>query len=197
MSGVHVVADGNPRKGAMDEDEGEQCIHDIVSWFQRKANLEKNAEKNAGTGSIIGQRPVNEHRVTLLLHSVDIEALEKTLGMEIPGALRSLLTTQSGGIWFDEYKSLTADGIINTAETLASVKGWDSALAPFAANVDGAALVTDAKSGDAVFEFSEDGKSDRPLAPTLWEYIEKYRNRLLSGKFDFVEDVGLVERSRK
>ncbi|RLN68015.1 hypothetical protein BBJ29_001466 [Phytophthora kernoviae] len=174
MSGVQVVADGNPRKGAMNEDERDQCIHDIVSWFQRKANLESNAEKNA-----------------------DIEALEKTLGMEIPGALRSLLTNQSGGIWFDEFKSLSADGIINTAEMLASVKGWDSALTPFAANVDGAALVTDTSSGDAVFEFNEDGKGDRSLAPTLWEYLEQYRNRLLSGKFDFVEDVGLVERSRK
>ncbi|ETI36294.1 hypothetical protein F441_17439 [Phytophthora nicotianae CJ01A1] len=174
MSGVHVVAEGNPRKGAMDVDEREQCIHDIVSWFQRKANLESAAEKNA-----------------------DIEALEKTLGGEIPEELRSLLMTQSGGIWFDDYKSLSADEIINKAEALASIKGWDSSLIPFAANVDGGALVTDTGSRNAVFEFSEDGKGDRPLASSLLEYLEKYRNRLLSGKFDFVEDVGLVERSRK
>ncbi|KAL4110815.1 hypothetical protein PRIC1_002502 [Phytophthora ramorum] len=174
MSGVQVVAEGNPRKGAMDVDERDQCIRDIVSWFQRKADLESAVEKNA-----------------------DIEALEKTLGMEIPEELRSLLTTQSGGIWFDEYKSLSADDIINKAETLASVKGWKSSLIPFAANVDGAALVTDTSSRNAVFEFGEDGKGDRLLAATLLEYLETYRNRLLSGKFDFVEDVGLVERSRK
>ncbi|OWZ09798.1 hypothetical protein PHMEG_00017441 [Phytophthora megakarya] len=81
MSGVQVVAGGNPRKGAMDVDERDQCIRDIVSWFQRKADLESVVEKNA-----------------------DIEALEKTLGMEIPEELRSLLMTQSGGIWFDDYK---------------------------------------------------------------------------------------------
>jgi hypothetical protein len=63
--------------------------------------------------------------------------------------------------------------------------------------VDGGALVTDTSSKNAVYEFNEDGKGDRPLAPSLLEYLEKYRNRLLSGKFDFVEDVGLVERSRK
>lgn len=63
--------------------------------------------------------------------------------------------------------------------------------------MDGGALVADTRSRNAVFEFNEDGKSDRPLAATLLEYLEKYRNRLLSGKFDFVEDVGLVERSRK
>ncbi|EGZ26331.1 hypothetical protein PHYSODRAFT_327248 [Phytophthora sojae] len=174
MSGVQVVAGGNPRKGAMDVDERDQCIRDIVSWFQRKADLEPAVEKNA-----------------------DIEALEKTLGMEIPEELRSLLTTQSGGIWFDDYKSLSADDIINKAESLGSIKGWESLFIPFAANVDGGALITDTSARNAVFEFNEDGKGDRPLAPTLLEYLEKYRNRLLSGKFDFVEDVGLVERSRK
>ncbi|POM78197.1 Hypothetical protein PHPALM_4299 [Phytophthora palmivora] len=169
MSGVQVVADGNPRQGGMDVDERDQCIRDIVSWFQRKADLELVGEKNA-----------------------HIEALEKTLGMEIPEELRSLLTTQSGGIWFDDYKD-----IINKVETLGSVRGWDSSFIPFAANVDGGALVTDTNSRNAVFEFNEDGKGDRPLAPSLLEYLEKYRNRLLSGKFDYVEDVGLVERSRK
>ncbi|KAL3662602.1 hypothetical protein V7S43_012454 [Phytophthora oleae] len=174
MSGVQVIAGGNPRVGSMDVDERDQCIRDIVSWFQRKADLESAVEKSA-----------------------DIEVLEKTLGMELPEELRSLLTTQSGGIWFDDYKSLSADDIINKAEALSSVKGWNSSLIPFAANVDGGALVTDTDSRNAVFEFNEDGKGDRVLAPTLLEYLEKYRNRLLSGKFDFVEDVGLVERSRK
>ncbi|OWY90913.1 hypothetical protein PHMEG_00040731, partial [Phytophthora megakarya] len=87
--------------------------------------------------------------------------------------------------------------IINKAETLGSVRGWDSSFIPFAANVDGGALIADTSSRNAVFEFNEDGKSSSPLAPTLLEYLETYRNRLLSGKFDFVEDVGLVERSRK
>jgi hypothetical protein len=27
MSGVQVLSDGNPRKGGMDEEEREQCIH--------------------------------------------------------------------------------------------------------------------------------------------------------------------------
>lgn len=27
MSGVQVLADGNPRQGGMDEDERDQCIH--------------------------------------------------------------------------------------------------------------------------------------------------------------------------
>ncbi|TYZ67493.1 hypothetical protein PybrP1_003921 [[Pythium] brassicae (nom. inval.)] len=103
MSGVHVVADGNPRQGGMDEDERDQCIHDVVSCLLKK---------------------------------------------------------QSGGIWFDEYKSLAAEDIADAAETLSGIKGWKKSFIPFA-------------------------------------YLEEYRNRLLSGQFDFVDDVGLVERSRK
>lgn len=30
MSGVQVLADGNPRQGGMDEDERDQCIHGAV-----------------------------------------------------------------------------------------------------------------------------------------------------------------------
>ncbi|TYZ66481.1 hypothetical protein PybrP1_004179 [[Pythium] brassicae (nom. inval.)] len=74
--------------------------------------------------------------------------------------------------------------------------GWKKSFVPFAANLDGAALVTDAGSRSAVFEFGDDGRGGQ-LAPTLLQYLEEYRNRLLSGQFDFVDDVGLVERSRK
>ncbi|TYZ58863.1 hypothetical protein PybrP1_000499 [[Pythium] brassicae (nom. inval.)] len=173
MSGVHVVADGNPRQGGMDEDERDQCIHDVVSWFQRKAKLRASAVSNA-----------------------DLDDLEQALGTELPEALRSLLTKQSGGIWFDEYKSLAAEDVAGAAETLSGVKGWKKSFVPFAVNLDGAALVTDAGSRSAVFEFGDDGSGGQ-LAPTLLQYLEEYRNRLLSGQFDFVDDVGLVERSRK
>ncbi|KAL7686579.1 hypothetical protein Plhal304r1_c026g0087791 [Plasmopara halstedii] len=78
-----------------------------------------------------------------------------------------------------------------------SIMGWDSALVSFAANNDGEILVTGTGSRNALFKFNLDGKGDRPLATTLLEYLEQYRMRLLSGKFYFVDDVGLVERSRK
>lgn len=85
---------------------------------------------------------------------------------------------------------------MNSTETLSGINGWKKSFIPFAVNLDGAALVTDAGSRSAVFEFGDDGKGGQ-LAPTLLQYLEEYRNRLLSGQFDFVDDVGLVERSRK
>lgn len=38
-SGVTVVEGGNRRKGKMNPAEVEQCAHDIVNWFVRKAEL--------------------------------------------------------------------------------------------------------------------------------------------------------------
>lgn len=86
--------------------------------------------------------------------------------------------------------------IISTAESLGRDSGWKASYIPFATNVDGAALITDVNARNSVFEFGDDGKR-RQLAPTMLQFIEEFRNRLLSGQFDFVEDVGLVERSRK
>ncbi|DBA04608.1 TPA: hypothetical protein N0F65_012191 [Lagenidium giganteum] len=173
MAAVQVLADGNPRVGGMDADERDQCIHDIVSWFQRKTELKAAGEKSS-----------------------ELEALEKALGTEIPEALRSLLAKQSSGIWFDEFKSLCADDIMNAADKLSSIKGWKSSYVPFAADADGTYLISDVAAKNAVSEFSDDGKG-KQLSSTLSQYLEDYRNRLLSGHFDYVEDIGLVERSRK
>ena len=82
------------------------------------------------------------------------------------------------------------------AENASSTKGWKASFVPFAADVDGALLVADVAAKNAVLEFSEDGVGKK-LAPSLSQFLEDFRNRLLSGQFDYVEDVGLVQRSRK
>lgn len=85
---------------------------------------------------------------------------------------------------------------MSSADKLSSASGWKRSFVPFATDVDGTALVTDISNKGAVLEFSDDGQGAQ-VATTLSQYLEEYRNRLLSGQFDFVEDVGLVERSRK
>ncbi|CAK4077751.1 unnamed protein product [Aphanomyces euteiches] len=174
MSGVHVVEEGNRRKGGMTSEETEQCILDILSWFQRKkAALPK--------GSMDPQ---------------EVEALEKALGVDIPKALAFLLEKQNGGIFFNEYKALSCDDIIATSETSQSWDSWKRGFIPLAADPDGALLVIDTKRGNAVYECSE-AAVGRELGASLTAYFENYRNELLSGNFDFVQDVGLVERSTK
>lgn len=85
---------------------------------------------------------------------------------------------------------------MTTSETLGGVSGWKSSFIPFAVDVDGNALIIDVTSKNGVYSFTDDGKGPS-LASTLSVYLEEYRNRLLSGRFEFIEDVGLVERSRK
>ncbi|RHY29093.1 hypothetical protein DYB32_005444 [Aphanomyces invadans] len=86
--------------------------------------------------------------------------------------------------------------IIATAETSQAWDGWTRGFVPLAADADGALLVIDTKDGNAVQELSSDGIG-RQLASSLTAYFETYRNELLSGNYDFVQDVGLVERSHK
>ncbi|ETV87030.1 hypothetical protein, variant [Aphanomyces astaci] len=169
MSTVQVVEEGNRRKGGMSSEETDQCILDILSWFQRKkASLPKAS-----------------------MDPQEVEALEKALDAPVPKALAFLLEKQNGGIWFNEFKE-----IISTAETSQSWDGWARGHVPLAADVDGALLVIDTKHGNAVHELSSEGLG-RQLGPSLTAFFETYRNELLSGNYDFVQDVGLVERSQK
>ncbi|KAF0699352.1 Aste57867_10068 [Aphanomyces stellatus] len=174
MSGVHVVEEGNRRKGGMSSEETEQCILDIISWFQRK----KAALPKGG------------------MDPQEVEALEKALDATVPKALAFLLEKQNGGIYFNEYKSLSLDEIISTSETNQTWDSWKRGYIPLAADADGALVVVDTKHGNAVHELTEESLG-RELGPSLTAYFETYRNELLSGNYDFVEDVGLVERSQK
>ena len=57
-------------------------------------------------------------------------------------------------------------------------------------------LVVDTTNAkEAVFEWDEDdGVSEDPIFPSLTAYLEDYRNRLLSGQCEFLEDCGVVEK---
>ncbi|EQC34505.1 hypothetical protein SDRG_07833 [Saprolegnia diclina VS20] len=171
---VQVAEEGNKRKGGMTAEETEQCIFDILSWFQRKkANLPK-----------------------ATIEPEEVESLQKALGAPVPRALGYLLEKQNGGVWFNEYKSLSCDDMISTGETASRWESWARGFIPLAADPDGNLLVIDTKHANAVHECSEDGLG-RELAASFSAYVENYRNDLLSGNFDFVEDLGLVERASR
>ncbi|RHY09434.1 hypothetical protein DYB28_000941 [Aphanomyces astaci] len=115
---------------------------------------------------------------------LEVEALEKALDAPVPK-----VTTLA-------QRALRDPEIISTAETSQSWDGWARGHVPLAADVDGALLVIDTKHGNAVHELSSEGLG-RQLGPSLTAFFETYRNELLSGNYDFVQDVGLVERSQK
>nr|CCA21623.1 hypothetical protein PITG_12238 [Albugo laibachii Nc14] len=171
MKAVQVVTDGNRRKGGMNDHEQKQCVHDIVNWFARNANLE------------IGGDNADE-----------LKSLEDDLELQLPAGLSTLLETQSGGIWFEESKLLTVKGIRDTTSTSSAHSNWNAAYIPFASDTDGSLLIVDTKKGDAVSFFHEDGKGKK-VSASFSQFLEDFCNQLLSNRFSFVQGVGLVERS--
>jgi hypothetical protein len=57
-------------------------------------------------------------------------------------------------------------------------------------------LVVDTRDkGAAVYEWDEDdGVSSDPVAPSLAQYLEMYRNQLLAGHCEYLDDAGVVEK---
>jgi hypothetical protein len=101
--------------------------------------------------------------------------------------LTELLSRFDGkGIWVYEMQLMTVDDIRDAA-------GNTGACIPFAKDVDGNMMVVNTESGEAVFEYDDDGLGSE-ICPSFTAYIEKYRNDLLSGKFEYIEDCGVVEK---
>ncbi|CCI47514.1 unnamed protein product [Albugo candida] len=171
MKSVQVITDGNRRQGDMNDNEQKQCVHDVVNWFMRNAQL--NAEGECKD---------------------DLKALEEQLEIQLPAGLLALLEAQSGGIWFEESKLLSAKGISDTTSTATSHSDWKAAYIPFASDSDGSLLIIDTSEGNAVYFFHEDGKGKK-VSVSFSQFLEDFRNQLLSNRFSFVQDVGLVERS--
>ncbi|GMH73761.1 hypothetical protein TrRE_jg11257 [Triparma retinervis] len=164
---VTVAEDGNRRKGGMTPVEAEQCINDIIAWFKRSSEVEMSEGSEE-----------------------DVQPLEKAIGNEIDSTLAMLLTTCSNQVWYGEKKGLEASKI-----TEFCMDGQFEDLLPFCADEgEEDFLVIDLKTQE-VKEWDEaDGVGDS-IATSFNDYIEDYRNDLLAGKFEYVEDCGCLEKA--
>jgi hypothetical protein len=100
--------------------------------------------------------------------------------------LSLLLEKSGGGVWFYERKGLESDKMASLASKLGDE------LIPFASDVDGNLYVVDGGRRGAVFEWDSDGRGTE-VAASFEDFLEQLRNDLLSNKFEFVEDCGVVE----
>ena len=103
-------------------------------------------------------------------------------------ALEAMLREIDGGIWYNEAQALDAEGIVEKAA------GLDGVL-PFAVDMDDNLLVVLESGAGAVVEWDADDGAGDELAPSFSDFLEEYSKKLLSGRWEFVEECGLMEKA--
>eukprot|EP01038_Epipyxis_sp_PR26KG_P006778 gene6778-9284_t len=171
---IVVAEEGNRRVGGMTGAELRQCILDIQNWFSR-TKCERNMNGPAS--------------------SADFQRLQKSLDMEITDDLKSLLGEINGGIYFMEKELLSTNKIIDIVSMVGGNKIWRESYIPFCGD-ENSMLMIDSRD-EGIYEWdSDDGKGDK-IADNLCAFLEGYRNNLLSGQFDFLEEIGVIEKVSK
>ena len=172
---VTVADEGNRRKGDMTQDEVDQCVTDIKAWLQR-SGLKCDENDQAST--------------------LDIQKLEKSIDLQIPQTLQSILKIANGGIYFFDKELLSTSQIAGIYSSMEDSKQWKASLLPFAGD-ESAMLVVDCSSkGGRVLEWDcDDGLGDVvDCGNTVASYIENYRNLILAGSCEFIKGCGVVEK---
>ena len=93
------------------------------------------------------------------------------------------------------YCLLLHKGILSLLGEIESSDRWNSYLFPFCG--DQSSLVAINTRSGKVVEWDEDDGSGDVLAESFSEYLEEYRNALLEGKYEYIDDVGAVEKVTK
>lgn len=169
MPGVKVAEEGNRRRGDMNTDEINQCVKDIVLWFRRNGcNAEDGAESNR------------------------FQSLEKASDLRVPIALETLLKEVNGGIWFMEKKLMSINEIIDCISEVDSSSLWKRYLIPFCG--DSSDMIVIDTNTDEVLEWDADDGLGDSLSKNLSSYLEDFRNNLISGKFEYMDDLGVIEK---
>lgn len=159
----------------MNASEIEQCVLDIKSWFSRTKCRDS---------------------INSSASSADIQRLEKTIDVSLPRSLKILLAEADGGLYFMEKRQLGVREIQEFVESCDKSSKWREGLVPFAGDTSGA-LVVDTRDGDCVREWDEDDGLGDELSASLVRFFENYRNDLLGGVYEYVHDLGAVEKMGK
>ena len=167
-----------------------QCVFDIKSWFIRSNDSSSNLEDRLMKATLI-----------------DYQKLEKTLDIELPKTLKILLNEMNGGIYFMDMKLMSTNEIINFYIKLEKNKEWKNNLyIPFAFNDDIILIIKKSYHHDdhndddgEVYEWEIDNDDSNNgclgglVCSSLSKYLEDYRNNLLSGHYEYLDDVGVIE----
>ena len=90
---------------------------------------------------------------------------------------------------------MSCEAISKVVSKLEGTRSWRNGLVPFAGDEGMGLLVVDTRDGKAVYEWDDDdGIGSEPIASSLAHYFEGYRNQLLAGQCEYLEDAGVVEK---
>ena len=106
--------------------------------------------------------------------------------------LEALLEVINGGIWFMDKQLLSADRIIRTVAELEGEGGWRPNLIPFCGD-ESEYYVVNTRS-EEVFEYEPGAGIGDCVDISFCSFLEKYRDQLLSGRFEYLDGVGVVEK---
>jgi len=171
-----VETDSHPRRSSISHypKEVEQAVLDVVTWFKEHA------------------RPLALEKIEGA-SDADLMKVEK-IADNFPSALSKLLRCLNGGIYFGQCCLFSTKEIIEWGEKCAKMSSkWNESWIPIATDVDGNLILIDAEG--AVREWDADAEllSKELIAASFATYLEDYRNKLLSGHMEYIEDVGIVE----
>lgn len=147
-----------------------QCVFDIKSWFTR-----------------------NNYTVDSKANSSDFQKLEKSIDTELPDALKILLSEANGGLYFMDKKLLSTSEILEYVMKFEKSKDWKDGYIPFTSDGDTCLIIN--TRNDEIYEWEcNDNYLGDNVSISLNKYLEDYRNDLLSGHFEFLDDVGVIEK---
>jgi hypothetical protein len=154
----------------MTNSEIHQCILDIKSWFLKKTSI------NVESAS-----------------TVDLQRLHKAIDTDIPNLFKLFLSEINGGIYFLDKEFLQTNKIIEIQNQVEKSKRWRNGLLPFCGDED-SLLVIDTLNNDEILEWDSDDGIGNLISPNFIRFLENFRNGLLSGQYEFVEDIGMIEK---
>lgn len=105
--------------------------------------------------------------------------------------MRALLEVVNGGIWFMDKPLLGTEQIVRAVAELEAAGGWRPSLIPFCGDDSGYIVVN--TSSDEVFEYEAGEGVGDCIDISFSSYLEKYRDQLLSGRFEYLDGCGVVE----
>ena len=131
--------------------------------------------------------------------TADLQRLEKTIDVELPRSLKFLLLESNGGLWYMEKEFMSCDSIAQVTSKFDGKKSWRQGIVPLCGDEGMGMLVVDTTTAKtAVYEWDEDdGIADDPIFQSLGAFLEDYRNRLLAGQCEFLDECGVIEKVAK